>query len=158
MYAAPAATPAAWWDDQTYAPGVLDGEYVGSLGAGGLALALVILLILGTREKAKHKLKPMAALIWGFIGMTVWVGAGGVWSAPSDLLREALAQTTSLGLVGGIGAGAIAIVTVGIVWFVDLKPRAEAIMGMIMGVVFATAGGIWGVPVLLVSQLAGGLA
>jgi hypothetical protein len=158
MYAAPATTPAAWWDDADYAPGVMDGEYIGSLGAGGLAVVMLLLLILGTRDKAKHKLKPLTALIWGFVAMTVWIGAGGIWSYPSDVLRDALAQATALGVIGTVGAGAIALATLGIVWFVDLKPRAEAIMGMIMGVTWAAAGGIWGVPVLIVAQITSGLA
>lgn len=156
--AAPAATPAAWWDDQDYAPGVMDGEYAGHLGAGGLALVMLVMLILGTRDKAKHKLSSMAALIWGFVAMTVWIGAGGVWAAPADFLRQQLAQLTDLGMIGDVGPGAVALLTAGVVWFADLKPRAEAAWGLINAVTWASAGGFWGVPVLLVSQVTAGLA
>lgn len=155
---APAATPAAWWDDAEYAPGVYDGQYIGHLGAGGLALVALLLLILGTRTKAKHKLKSVPALIWGFVAMTVWIGAGGVWAAPSDFLRQLLVQASEMGAIGDMGAGAIALITVGVVWFVDLQPRGSAVMGMVNAVAFSAAGGIWAVPVLLVSQATAGLA
>jgi hypothetical protein len=161
MSATPSSLPAAWWDDATYAPGVLQGEYAGHLGAGGIAAVALIALILGTRKGAKHGLKPMAALIWGFIGMTIWIGAGGVWAVPADLLRQALAQAGvggGLGPLGSVGMGAIALIICLICWFVDLKARAATVMGIVMAVVFAAAGGVWGVPVLLVSQITGGLA
>jgi hypothetical protein len=158
---APATAPTAWWDDAGRPDGVLQGEWMGHVGSGGLALVAVVILILATRKGGKNGLKSTPALIVAFLVGSILMGAGGVWASPADLIRQAMVQLgvgTGAGPLGDIGMGAVALLATGICVFVGLKPKMSAAMGIILAVVYAAAGGAWGMIATLAAHLTGGLA
>lgn len=140
FYAAPAPAPAE-------IPGVSDGAFLGSIGAGGTALALIAILILGIK-KGGRLLKPNGALILGFIASLFCVSAGGIWAYPSAFLRQILERFTGTGsILGDVGMGAIAIVVTAVVWYSDLNAKKSAIWGFIAAIVYGSAGGLWATPI-----------
>jgi hypothetical protein len=118
-------------------------ELLGSLGAGGLALVLTTVLILGTRDGSKHTLKPAVACVIGLCAGTVWMSAGQLWGLPDDMVMGALTAITETKVMGDVGTGAIALVLVAVVYLVQLKARAAGVTGAVMASVFAIAGGGW---------------
>ncbi|MCE7081186.1 hypothetical protein [Streptomyces sp. ST2-7A] len=155
LAAAPTAAP-MFFDDRP--DGAFDGEWTGSLGTGGLAFALLVILLLGTRSGAKHQIKPPLAMLLGFVTSNVLAAAGGAWALLSDLIHQGLAAAglgSGLGPLGDIGMGSVAIVVLAVAWFVNLRSRAAAWVGLIGGIVFAAAGGIWGSVAYVAAQLAG---
>lgn len=119
---------------------------LGTIGLGGLAVALATALILGTRHGAKHTFRQGLALTVGLAAGTVWTGAGQIWGMPGDLtftMLSAIGVGDGHGVLGNVGMGAIAIVCVLIAYLVTLKPRAAGVLGVVMASVFATAGGAW---------------
>lgn len=121
-------------------------QMLGTIGLGGLAVALATALILGTRHGSKHTFRQNLALTIGLAAGTVWTGAGQIWGMPGDLtftMLSAIGVGDGHGVLGNVGMGAIAIVCVLIAYLVTLKPRAAGVLGVVMASVFATAGGAW---------------
>lgn len=128
-------------------PGVKDGEILGSIGAGGTALVLLTILVLGIRGK-KHPLPTTGALIVAFAASIFCVAAGGVWGYPSEVVRPVIARFTSgNSFLGDIGPGALALAVTAILWYVNLSPKWTAIWAYIAAVIYGAAGGIWVVPI-----------
>lgn len=150
-----------WIDDRGTAPGITDGELLGHIGTGGIALVAVVIVILGTRKAAKHGFPPLAALIAGYLCGSILMGAGGIWAAPADLLAQGLYHLgigTGSGPLGDVGMGAVALICTAAFYFVALKSKSAALMGVILSIVYTAAGGGWGIVATTVSEFTGGLA
>lgn len=153
LLASAAATPT-----QAPPPGVAEGELLGNLGAGGAALAVTFVLVLGSKAAGKGK-----ALTWGMsfvlgaMAATLYAAAGGIWSTPADLIASVL---TSLGVGGGsgpfgnVGLGSAACCCAAWIYWQKLTVRQIAVWGFVMAYLAGRAGGIWGVGVELVEALA----
>lgn len=119
---------------------------LGSIGLGGLALILTVVLILGTRKKSKHTLPKAAALTVGLFAGVAFMGAGQVWDVPDDLVLTALGAAgvgSADGPLGQVGMGAISLVCLAFAYWVDLKPLTAGVLGITMASVFTNAGGAW---------------
>lgn len=141
----------------TAAPASTGGQLLGSLGAGGLALALTVLLILGIKGKGKRKLSSTAAMVIAFVAGTMYAGAGGIWAWPAQLISQGLLGVgvgRGDGPFGEVGMGAIATIIAVVIWFAGLRPARSAIVGIIAATVWAAAGGIWIVPSEVVATVA----
>ncbi|MEU7154721.1 hypothetical protein AB0B15_42985 [Streptomyces sp. NPDC045456] len=134
------------------AGGFPGGQILGTLGAGGAALAITVYLVVGTKGAHKIKLNADQAAVVGLIAGTLYGAAASVWSAPGDVAKGLAAAVQ--GGVGNVGMGAIALVIVLIVYGKKLKTRTAALMGIAAATIFAAAGGIWGV---IATALASGL-
>lgn len=133
-------------------------DLLGSLGAGGVAFVLTLVLILGTRPKSAHTLPKNVALVVGLAAGTAWMGAGQVWGMPNDLVLtglSALGIGSGGGQFGEIGMGAIALGLAVIAYLVRLQSRTAGITGVVMASVFSLAGGAWAAAALTVGQFTG---
>ncbi|MFJ5954176.1 hypothetical protein [Streptomyces noursei] len=120
------------------------GHVLGSIGAGGAALAATVFLFLGVKGKHRIKLSADQAAIVGLVAGTLYAAAASVWSAPGNITKG-LAASIQNGIAGNVGMGAIAAVMVLVVYGCKLKPRTAACFGIAAASIFAAAGGIWGV-------------
>lgn len=145
LTAAPATTPAV--------SGIQGGQILGSLGAGGAALAITVILIMGVRGKHRLKFDPNQAAVMGLIAGTLYAAAAQIWTTPGNITR-ALTQAVQGSAGGNVGMGAIAVIIVAIIYGAKLKPRSAAFLGIAAATVFASAGGVWGI---LSTTLASGL-
>lgn len=121
-------------------------QMLGSIGLGGAALVLITALILSTKSDAKHKASQAVAATLGIAAGMAFMGAGQIWDVPNDFVLTALGAAgvgAADGPAGEIGMGAISIVTVLVLYFVSLKPRAAGVLGVAMASIFTNAGGIW---------------
>jgi hypothetical protein len=132
------------------------GHVLGSLGTGGIALVLTALLILGVRNKSKHKMSHEHAGIIGFIAGTLYLAAGQLWSAAGSL-TDSLASTVTGpdGPLGNVGLGAVALVLFLWWWLGHPRPGKAALLGIASGSLFAAAGGIWGIASAMILTIAG---
>lgn len=135
----------------------------GSFTAAGLAALSIYALWLGVRNNDRIKIKNRdAAGIGGLIVGTLCMAAGGMWAsvvngigtAPTTLISSGSSSTAVLG--GGTLAVAITIFTFAHKWKKLIWP---ALGGVAAAVIYAAAGGIWGVAVnalrLLAAKLGG---
>lgn len=130
------------------------GGFFGSLGAGGLALALTALLILGIRGRGKVRLSRDHAAIVGFLAGTAYGAAGSIWATAPDATRQGLAGLgvgRADGPFGTVGLGAVALLLVLWLWFGSPGIRTAGLVGIVAATVFAAAGGIWAIPANLVA-------
>ena len=127
------------------------GAIFGGLGAGGLALAAAVFLILGVRGKGRVKLKDNPAIIVAFLASTAFSAAGQVWANPQKLVGQGL---LGLGVGGGGGPfgnvqlGAVALIILIVMLCAPMTPVFGAVLGLIAGVVWPAAGAntIWAIP------------
>ncbi|MBA0051942.1 hypothetical protein E0L36_13865 [Streptomyces sp. AJS327] len=126
------------------AAGIQGGQVLGTLGAGGAALAITVFLITGIKGKHKLKLDADQAAIAGFIAGVLYGAAASVWST-AESVSLGLAQAVKGAGVGNVGMGAVALVLVIVIYGVKLKPRTAALAGIAAASIFAAAGGIWAV-------------
>lgn len=128
-----------------------NGAIFGGLGAGGLALALTVLLVLGVKGKGRVSLKDNPAMVVGFLSSTAFHAAGQVWSHPERITAQGL---TGLGVgsgggpFGNVGIGAVALIILIVMLCAPLSPAFGAGLGLIAGFVWPAAGAasIWAVP------------
>ena len=133
---------------------------LGSIGLGGLALVLTVVLILGTRSKSEHTLSKGVALTVGLFAGMAFMGAGQVWDVPDDLVLTALSAAgvgAADGPLGAVGMGAISLVCLAIAFYVRLQPRAAGVLGIAMASVFTNAGGMWTMLAQAIADFAMGL-
>ncbi|WP_181785343.1 hypothetical protein [Streptomyces phytophilus] len=131
-----------------------DGAAFGALGAGGLALALTVLLVLGVRGQGRVRLRENPALICGFIAGTAFSAAGAIWSNPERLTQQGL---TGLGVgsesgpFGNVGVGAVSLILLILMLCWKLTPVRGAGLGLVAAVVWPLAGSsaVWALPVEL---------
>jgi hypothetical protein len=120
------------------------GETIfGPVGAGGLALALTVLLFFGVKGKGKIKLAERAAGIVAFLAGTSYAAAGQIWANPERITSQGLTGFgvgTGGGPLGNVGVGAVALVLFILMLTFPLTPVTSAVLGMISAFVFPAAG------------------
>jgi len=128
-----------------------EGAVFGGLGAGGLALAATVFLVLGVKGKGKVKLKDNPAVIAGFVAATAFSAAGSIWANPEKITSQGLTGLgvgTGSGAFGDVGVGAVALVLLIIILCWELSPLRGAILGLLAGIVWPATGDgtIWAIP------------
>ena len=128
-----------------------DGAAFGALGAGGLALALTVLLVFGVMGKGKVKLKDNPATICGFLATTAFASAGKIWANPEKIASQGLTGLgvgTGTGPFGNVGIGAVALILLILILCWQMTPKRGACLGMIAGIVWPAAGTgtVWAMP------------
>ncbi|MFI2078549.1 hypothetical protein [Streptomyces triculaminicus] len=135
------------------------GRLLGSVGSGGVALALTGVLVAGIREpkggdggkksKIRKKLTSGQAQWTGVAAGTLYTTAGSIWAASGNV-SDGFARLFTSGGFGAVGPGAVSLLLAGIMYFRELAPGRAAFTGIIAAGVWAQAGGIWGLPEALV--------
>lgn len=128
-----------------------DGGAFGALGAGGLSLALTVLLVFGVKGKGKVKLKDNPAMIFGFLATTAFASAGKIWANPERIASQGLTGLgvgTGGGPFGNVGMGAVALVLLILMLTWEMTPLRGAILGLIAGIIWPAAGNesVWAMP------------
>lgn len=132
------------------------GAVFGVVGAGGLALALTVLMVLGVMGRGKLKLSTGQATVVAFLAGTAYVAAGKIWANPQRITEQGL---TGLGVgsdhgpFGAVGVGAIALILLIVMLTAAPTPAFCATVGMIAAFVWPATGDgtIWSIPVQLSS-------
>lgn len=154
------------------------GRILGSVGAGGVAVALTVGMIAGIREpkasggpahgapaggggggrkgKIRKRLSSSQAQWMGVTAGTFYMAAGAFWTTGGQL-SQAYAQVITGGGFGTAGLGAASLVLALIFYFRELPPGVAAFTGIIAAGVWAQAGGVWGIPQALILTGAGAL-
>lgn len=149
------------------APAALDisgGRILGSVGAGGIATALTVGMIAGIREpkgaggidggggkkgKIRKRLTSDQAQWTGVTAGTFYAAAGSFWTVGGQL-SSAYSGIITNGGFGTAGLGAASLVLAAVMYFRELRPGLSAFTGVIAAGVWASAGGIWGIPQMLI--------
>jgi hypothetical protein len=152
------------------------GRILGTVGAGGIALALTVILIAGIRDpkgapaaagpggatsgggkkgRIRKKLTSDQAQWTGVAAGTFYMAAGSIWTIGRNL-SDAYAGIVTNGGWGNAGMGAASLVLAALMYFRELAPGKAALCGIVAAGVWAQAGGIWGLPQALI--LTGGHA
>ncbi|MEV8432012.1 hypothetical protein ACWHLZ_28000 [Streptomyces chartreusis] len=129
----------------------VEGAALGALGAGGLSLALTVLLVFGVKGEGKVKLKDNPAIICGFLATTAFASAGKIWANPERIASQGLTGLgvgTGGGPFGNVGVGAIATVLLILMLTWRITPVRGAFLGLIAGIVWPAAGNdsVWAMP------------
>jgi hypothetical protein len=146
------------------------GRILGSVGSGGIAMALTAILVAGIREpkgggggaapgkggggggkksRIRRRLTSDQAQWTGVIAGTLYMAAGSIWTIGKNL-SDAYAGLITNGGWGQAGMGAAALILAAIMYFIELAPGKAAITGILAAGVWAQAGGIWGLPQALI--------
>lgn len=157
------------------------GRILGTVGAGGIATALTVILVAGIREpkgggaapavgkgkgggapsgggkksRIRKRLTSSQAQWTGIAAGTFYMTAGSVWTIGRSL-SDAYAGMVTNGGWGEAGMGSAALILAAIMYFIELSPGKAAFTGIVAAGVWAQAGGIWGLPQALI--LTGGHA
>lgn len=130
------------------------GAVLGSLGAGGIALALTVLLILGVRGRGRIKLTTGRAGTVAFLAGTSYVAAGKIWANAEKVVGQGLTGfgVGSDGPFGHVGIGAVALLLLIFMLAAPLTPVRAAALALLAAFVWPATGDgtLWAVP----SQLA----
>jgi hypothetical protein len=157
MLAAPAAV------------GIEGGKILGSVGAGGIALVLTLILWTGIRDpkgggggggqkgeggggkksRIRKRLTSDQAQWTGVAAGTFYMVAGSIWVVGKNL-SDAFASVFTGGGFGTAGLGAVSLLLACLMYFRELSPGKAAVTGIIAAGVWAQAGGIWGLPQALI--------
>lgn len=149
------------------------GKILGSVGAGGIATALTVILVAGIREpkggggggpkgeggggkksRIRKRLTSAQAQWTGVIAGTLYMTAGSIWTIGKNL-SDAYAGLITNGGWGQAGMGSAALILAAIMYFIELSPGKAAVTGIVAAGVWAQAGGIWGLPQALILTGAG---
>lgn len=127
------------------------GAVFGALGSGGLALCAAAFLVLGVKGQGKVKLKDNPAIICAFIAATAFSAAGEIWANPERITKQGLAGLgvgSGHGAFGNVGPGAISLLLLIYILGWKLTPFRGAMLGLIAGFVWPTAGTdtVWRMP------------
>lgn len=145
------------------------GRILGTVGAGGIATALTVILVAGIREpkgggidggsgkktRIRKRLTPDQAQWTGVAAGTFYMGAGSIWTIGENV-SDAFATVFTGGGFGTAGMGAVSLILAALMYFRELAPGKAALTGIVAAGVWAQAGGIWGLPQALI--LTGGHA
>jgi hypothetical protein len=128
-----------------------EGAALGALGAGGLSLALTVLLVFGVKGEGRVKLKDNPAIICGFLATTAFSSAGKLWANPERIASQGLTGLgvgTGDGPFGNVGIGAVALILLILILCWKMNPLRGAVLGLIAGIVWPAAGAasVWAVP------------
>ncbi len=134
----------------------LDTSHIlGSLGTGGAALVVTVLLILGVKGRGNHKLSHEAAGAIGFIAGTLYLAAGQIWAFAGSMTTSVTSIVSGpKGMFGDVGLGAVALVLFAWWWLGKPRPGKAALLGVMSGSLFAAAGGIWAIASDMVLMMA----
>jgi len=130
-------------------------QIAGTVGMGGLATALTVALVAGTREpkggkgKIRKRLDSTQAMVLGVTAGTCYMSAGSLWTTGKSL-SDGFAQVFTGGGFGSAGLGAVSLILAAIMYFREPRPGAAAFLGILAAGVWAQAGGIWGLPQALI--------
>jgi len=143
------------------------GRILGSVGAGGIALALTAILVAGIREpkgggggapgtggggkkgRIRKRLTSDQAQWTGVAAGTFYMTAGSIWTVGKNL-SDAFATVFTGGGFGAAGMGAVSLLLAALMYFRELAPGKAAFVGVLAAGVWAQAGGIWGLPQALI--------
>lgn len=147
------------------------GKILGTIGAGGIAIVLTLILWVGIREpkgagaaaggpagagggggkksRIRKRLTSDQAAWIGVAAGTFYMGAGSIWTVGQNL-STAFASIFIGGGFGDAGMGAVSVILVSLMYFRELAPAKAALTGIIAAGVWAQAGGIWGLPQALI--------
>ncbi|MGV9987747.1 hypothetical protein [Streptomyces olivaceus] len=142
------------------------GKILGSVGAGGIALALTAVLVAGIREpksagggpggsgggkkgRIRKKLSSDQAQWTGVAAGTFYMAAGSIWTVGENV-SDAFSGMFTGGGFGTAGTGSVALLLAAIMYFRELSPGKAALTGIVAAGVWASAGGIWGLPEALI--------
>lgn len=149
------------------AAGIEGGKILGSVGAGGIALVLTLILWTGIREpkgggggpkgeggggkksRIRKRLTSDQAQWTGVAAGTFYMVAGSIWVVGENL-SNAFASVFTGGGFGTAGLGAVSLLLAALMYFRELSPGKAAVTGIIAAGVWAQAGGIWGLPQALI--------
>ena len=128
-----------------------EGAALGALGAGGLAFALALFLVLGVKGQGRVELKDNPAMICGFVASTAFTAAGSIWSNPEKITSQGLTGIgvgTGAGPFGNVGIGAVALILLILMTCWKMTPLRGAILGLVAGIVWPAAGTgtVWAIP------------
>ncbi|WP_328434541.1 hypothetical protein [Streptomyces sp. NBC_00425] len=143
------------------APGITGGQIFGTVLTSGVALAAGVGLILGLKGSDWGPLvinNKKKAAWWGIFTGTAWMAAGGTWADLAQGLGSVPpALLSGNNGFGDPGLGAVAIVLTmiafGAKW--GSKTTPPALIGIMAAVVYAKAGGIWGILVNVINMVIG---
>jgi hypothetical protein len=144
------------------------GRILGSVGAGGIATALTVILVAGIREpkggggaagpggggggkksRIRKRLTSDQAQWTGVAAGTFYMGAGSIWTIGTNV-SNAFAGVFTGGGFGTAGMGAVSLGLAALMYFRELAPGKAAFTGIVAAGVWAQAGGIWGLPQALI--------
>lgn len=145
------------------------GKILGSIGAGGIALVLTLILWTGIRDpkgggggagpkgeggggkksRIRKRLTSDQAQWTGVAAGTFYMVAGSIWVVGKNL-SDAFASVFTGGGFGTAGLGAVSLLLACLMYFRELSPGKAAVTGIIAAGVWAQAGGIWGLPQALI--------
>ncbi|QRV28791.1 hypothetical protein I6J39_16845 [Streptomyces californicus] len=126
------------------------GAVLGSLGGGGIALALTALLILGVRGGGRIKFGAGKAGVCAFLAGTSYVAAGKIWENAERVVAQGLTGfgVGSDGPFGHVGIGAVALLLLIIMLAAPLGAKSAAVVALIAAFVWPATGDgtIWAIP------------
>ncbi|MFG3426162.1 hypothetical protein [Streptomyces californicus] len=126
------------------------GAVLGSLGGGGIALALTALLILGVRGGGRIKFGAGKAGVCAFLAGTSYVAAGKIWENAERVVAQGLTGfgVGSDGPFGHVGIGAVALLLLIIMLAAPLNAKTAAGVSLIAAFVWPATGDgtIWAIP------------
>ncbi|WP_354596093.1 hypothetical protein R1Y80_00825 [Streptomyces sp. JL1001] len=126
------------------------GAVLGTLGGGGIALALTALLILGVQGKGRIKFGAGKAGVVAFLAGTSYVAAGKIWANAEKVVAQGLTGfgVGSDGPFGNVGIGAVALLLLIIMIAAPLNAGRASAVAMIAAFVWPTTGDgtIWAIP------------
>jgi hypothetical protein len=143
------------------------GKILGTVGAGGIATALTVILVAGIREpkgggggapgaggggkkgRIRKRLTSDQAQWTGVAAGTFYMVAGSIWTVGQNL-SDAFATVFTGGGFGSAGMGAVSLLLAALMYFRELAPGKAAFTGILAAGVWAQAGGIWGLPQALI--------
>jgi hypothetical protein len=147
------------------------GRILGTVGAGGIATALTVVLFAGIREpkggggggaapgkggggggkksRIRKRLTSDQAQWTGVAAGTFYMTAGSIWTVGRSV-SDAFAGMFTGGGFGTAGMGAVSLLLASIMYFRELSPGKAAVTGILAAGVWAQAGGIWGLPQALI--------
>ena len=143
------------------------GRILGSVGAGGIAIALTVILVAGIREpkggggagpggggggkkgRIRKRLTSDQAQWTGVAAGTFYMTAGSIWTVGKNL-SDAFATVFTGGGFGAAGMGGVSLLLAALMYFRELAPAKAAFVGVLAAGVWAQAGGIWGLPQALI--------
>lgn len=149
---------------------VAGGRVLGSIGAGGIATVLTLILWLGIREpkggggggtpgaqgggggkkgRIRKRLTSDQAQWTGVAAGTFYMVAGSIWTVGKNL-SDAFATVFTGGGFGTAGMGAVSLLLAALMYFREMAPWRAALVGIVAAGVWAQAGGLWGLPQALI--------
>ncbi|WP_200308215.1 hypothetical protein [Streptomyces adelaidensis] len=138
------------------------GKILGTVGAGGIATLLTLILWIGIRDpkggggegggkksRIRKRLTSDQAQWTGVAAGTFYMVAGSIWTVGENL-SDAFASVFTGGGFGTAGMGAVSLLLAALMYFRELSPGKAALTGIVAAGVWAQAGGLWGLPQALI--------